>query len=343
MTVSHCSSVVSESGASHSTPAFRMTVSSPPSRLCASSTDASTVAASRTSGARTPHPWPRRHAAACAVAPAEDDARALGGEQPDDRLADARRAAGDEDALIGVPRHSRNSTTSIPVGGTSGIPLASVMGPRVPHAEPIHARTTRLLRPLVLAVAVACRGGGACRRRRDRRSRSRRSTRRSPRGRSGWTSTPSCAPLCSVANAVDPNAGASEPGSAAVIYTSLGGLLGGLAAGTSTWTSPSFTWTNAPPGACHPLVRAQGRDRRPPQRGRQRPPASSCTTSPPVISRRSRAERSPPPRARSSRQTFAVDPGLLRTGHAYRLLITTSLPAAALLSGIRVWPTTTSR
>src|SRR6478752_5226190 len=66
-------------------------------------------------------------------------------------------------------------------------------------------------------------------------------------GPGGWTATSSCAPLCSVANAVDPNAGASEPGSATVIYTSLGGLLGGLAAGTSTWTSPSFTWTHAAP------------------------------------------------------------------------------------------------
>ena len=66
-------------------------------------------------------------------------------------------------------------------------------------------------------------------------------------GTDGWTSTASCAPLCSVTNGFDP-AGASDPGSASVVYTTLGGLLGGLATGTSTWTSPSFTWTNPEPG-----------------------------------------------------------------------------------------------
>ena len=66
-------------------------------------------------------------------------------------------------------------------------------------------------------------------------------------GAGGWTATSSCAPLCSVANAIDPEAGASGPGAAAVIYTTLGGLLGGLATGTSTWTSPSFTWPTTTP------------------------------------------------------------------------------------------------
>ena len=44
-----------------------------------------------------------------------------------------------------------------------------------------------------------------------------------------------------------PGPGASGPGSATVIYTALSGLLGSLAAGTSTWTSPSFTWQDATP------------------------------------------------------------------------------------------------
>jgi len=54
-------------------------------------------------------------------------------------------------------------------------------------------------------------------------------------GTGGWTATASCAPLCSVANTIDPGPGASGPGSATVIYTALSGLLGSLAAGTSTW------------------------------------------------------------------------------------------------------------
>ena len=66
-------------------------------------------------------------------------------------------------------------------------------------------------------------------------------------GAGGWVSTSSCAPLCSVANTIDPGPGASDPGSATVIYTTLAGLLGGLASGTSTWTSPSFTWSGAAP------------------------------------------------------------------------------------------------
>ena len=66
-------------------------------------------------------------------------------------------------------------------------------------------------------------------------------------GAGGWTATSSCAPLCSVANTIDPGPGASGPGSATVIYTTLAGLLGGLASGTSTWTSPSFTWPGAAP------------------------------------------------------------------------------------------------
>jgi hypothetical protein len=155
-------------------------------------------------------------------------------------------------------------------------------------------------------------------------------------GPEGWTSTSSCAPLCSVANAVDPNAGASEPGSAAVIYTSLGGLLGGLAAGTSTWTSPSFTWTNASPvhatfsfarrAAIGGLLNVGGSA----SARIQLHDLTSGDLTTIASGALSAAEGSFVP------LTFAVDPGLLRTGHAYRLLITTSLSAAALLSGIRV-------
>ena len=49
MTVSHCSSEVSESVASHSTPAFRTTISRPPRRATAASTEARTAAGSSAS------------------------------------------------------------------------------------------------------------------------------------------------------------------------------------------------------------------------------------------------------------------------------------------------------
>ena len=79
MTVSHCSSVVSESVASHSTPALSTAMSRPPSRLTASSTEAS-------HGFRVAHVRAHEHRsrarrdalAARAVAPREDDAGALG-------------------------------------------------------------------------------------------------------------------------------------------------------------------------------------------------------------------------------------------------------------------------
>ena len=67
-------------------------------------------------------------------------------------------------------------------------------------------------------------------------------------GAGNWTATSACAPLCTVTNTVDASSGASSPGSATVVYTTLGGLLGGLATGTSTWKSPSFTWSSATPG-----------------------------------------------------------------------------------------------
>jgi hypothetical protein len=67
-------------------------------------------------------------------------------------------------------------------------------------------------------------------------------------GAGNWTATSACAPLCTVTNTVDTSSGASSPGSATVVYTTLGGLLGGLATGTSTWKSPSFTWSSATPG-----------------------------------------------------------------------------------------------
>ena len=63
----------------------------------------------------------------------------------------------------------------------------------------------------------------------------------------GWTATASCAPMCTVTNTLDLTTGAGAPGSATVIYTTLAGLLGGLASGTSTWTSPAFTWSAATP------------------------------------------------------------------------------------------------
>ena len=66
-------------------------------------------------------------------------------------------------------------------------------------------------------------------------------------GDGGWSSTSACAPLCTVTNTVDGGPGASTPGSATAVYTTLAGLLGGLASGTSTWTSPGFTWANATP------------------------------------------------------------------------------------------------
>jgi hypothetical protein len=155
-------------------------------------------------------------------------------------------------------------------------------------------------------------------------------------GAGGWTSTSSCAPLCTVTNTVDAGSGASTPGSATVIYTTLAGLLGGLASGTSTWTSPSFTWTNATPdsatvsfarkAAIAGLLTVGGS-----VDGRiQLRDLTVATTTTILDEGISTADAS------FVTDSLAIDPGLLKQGHAYRLLITTNLAAAALLSGIRV-------
>ena len=261
MTVSHCSSVVSESVAAHSTPAFRTARSRPPSRFTASATDASTASASRASAAQEGASRARRDAlAAGPVAAGEDDSGALRDQQRDDRLSDPGRAAGDERAQIGMPCHCvQLNQAAYPLEGRE-LPrggVRCVFG--LPRGSPSMRRLLRIRR-LVSAAALAAlvavpatagaaqvdvgglNGGFSG-------------------GTDGWTSTASCAPLCSVTNGFDP-AGASDPGSASVVYTTLGGLLGGLATGTSTWTSPSFTWTNPEPGERLAHAPAQGRDRR---------------------------------------------------------------------------------
>ena len=155
-------------------------------------------------------------------------------------------------------------------------------------------------------------------------------------GPEGWTSTSSCAPLCSVANAVDPNAGASEPGSAAVIYTSLGGPARRprgrhehldvaelhLDERAPVHATLSFARRAAIGGLLNVGGSASARV--------QLHDLTSGDLTTIASGALSTAEGSFVP------QAFTVDPGLLRTGHAYRLLITTSLSAAALLSGIRV-------
>ena len=155
-------------------------------------------------------------------------------------------------------------------------------------------------------------------------------------GTGGWTSTASCAPLCSVTNAFDPTAGASSPGSASVVYTALSGLLGGLASGTSTWTSPSFTWTSPRPTSASlslarkaaiggllavggsATIRVQLRD------------LATGTTTTIASDGITTADSA------FVGHTLAIDPSLLEQGRSYRVLLTTNFAAAALLSGIRV-------
>ncbi|HEY3614662.1 MAG TPA: hypothetical protein VGK92_13190 [Gaiellales bacterium] len=155
-------------------------------------------------------------------------------------------------------------------------------------------------------------------------------------GDGGWTSTSACAPLCTVTNSVDGGAGASTPGSATIAYSTLAGLLGGLASGTSTWTSPGFTWTSATPDSAvitfarkaaiagllavggSTTVRVQVRDQ-----------TTSTTT---VVA----SETLTAADGSFASRSVAIDPSLLRQGHSYRLLVTTNLSAAALLSNIRV-------
>jgi hypothetical protein len=155
-------------------------------------------------------------------------------------------------------------------------------------------------------------------------------------GAGGWLSTSACAPLCSVTNTVDSAAGASTPGSATVVYTTLAGLLGGVASGTSTWTSPSFTWANATPdSAALAFARkasisnllAVGGSATMWLQLRDQTSGTLTTIASDGISS---AEAS------FSTHSLPIDPSLLHQGHSYRLLVTTNLAAAALLSNIRV-------
>jgi hypothetical protein len=154
-------------------------------------------------------------------------------------------------------------------------------------------------------------------------------------GTDGWTSSASCAPLCTVTNGFDP-AGASGPGSAAVVYATLGGLLGGLATGTSTWTSPSFTWTSAEPDSA-----SLGLARRAAVGGLltvggtvstriQLRDVTAGTITTLATDTITTAEAS------FGKHSLTIAPSLLEQGHSYRVLLTTNLAAAALLSGVRV-------
>ncbi len=137
-------------------------------------------------------------------------------------------------------------------------------------------------------------------------------------------------------NAFDPATGASAPGSASVVYTALSGLLGGLASGTSTWTSPTFTWTSPQPASASlslarkasigsllavggsASVRVQLRD------------LTTGDTTTIASSGLSSAD------ATFTTHIQLITPSLLTQGHSYRVLLTTNMAAAALLSGIRV-------
>jgi len=155
-------------------------------------------------------------------------------------------------------------------------------------------------------------------------------------GADGWTATASCAPLCSVTNAVDPDSGASGPGSATVIYTTLAGLLGGLATGTSTWTSPSFTWPSAAPdhatvslarkAAVSGLLAVGGSV----SSRIQLDDLTAGSVTVIATDAISTADSS------FVTRTVSLDPSLLEQAHSYRLRLTTNLSATALLSGIRM-------
>jgi hypothetical protein len=155
-------------------------------------------------------------------------------------------------------------------------------------------------------------------------------------GAGNWTATSACAPLCTVTNTVDESSGASSPGSATVVYTTLGGLLGGLATGTSTWKSPSFTWSNATPdhvtlsfarkAAVGSLLAVGGSA----STRIQLDDLTADTTTTMVTQGISSADSSFVTRVQ------LIDPSLLKQSHSYSLLVTTNLSAAALLSNIRV-------
>ena len=155
-------------------------------------------------------------------------------------------------------------------------------------------------------------------------------------GAGGWSATSSCAPLCSVTSAIDPGPGAGELGSASVTYTTLAGLLGGLASGTSTWTSPSFTWTDATPdsavvtyarrAAIGGLLTAGGSAS---ARVQLRDLTTGTVTT-------LASESISTAEASFGDESVAVRPSLLVQAHSYRLLLTTDLSAAALLGNIQV-------
>ena len=155
-------------------------------------------------------------------------------------------------------------------------------------------------------------------------------------GAGNWTATSACAPLCTVTNTIDASSGASSPGSATVVYTTLGGLLGGLATGTSTWKSPSFTWTNPTPdhatlsfarkAAVSSLLAVGGSA----SSRIQLDDLTTDTTTTVVTQGISAADSS------FVTHELSIDASLLKPSHSYSLLVTTNLAAAALLSNIRV-------
>jgi hypothetical protein len=155
-------------------------------------------------------------------------------------------------------------------------------------------------------------------------------------GAGNWTATSACAPLCTVTNTIDASAGATSPGAATVVYTTLGGLLGGLATGTSTWKSPSFTWANATPGhatlsfarraAVSSLLAVGGSA----SSRVQLDDLTSDTTTTIVTQGITAADSS------FVTHALSIDASLLKPSHSYSLLVTTNLAAAALLSNIRV-------
>jgi hypothetical protein len=155
-------------------------------------------------------------------------------------------------------------------------------------------------------------------------------------GAGGWSSASSCAPLCSVTSAIDPGPGAGEPGSARVTYTTLAGLLGGLASGTSTWTSPSFTWKQTVPdsavvsyarkAAIAGLLTVGGT-------ASSRVQLHDLTTDTFTTLASESISTADTSFAECS---ISLEPSLLVPSHTYRLLLTTTLSAAALLSDIQV-------
>ena len=133
-----------------------------------------------------------------------------------------------------------------------------------------------------------------------------------------------------------PGPGASDPGSATVIYTTLAGLLGGLASGTSTWSSPTFAWTGSTPdhatislarrAAVGSLLSAGGS-------ASSRVQLDDVTAG--TLTTISDEDISAAEAGFVTR-TVAMDASLLKAAHSYRLRLTTDLSATALLSGIRV-------